>query len=174
MPSRSAESDEEIKAAACHLEVAAVFGAYERLKADRGLIDLGDLVAMPVRLCESFEDVRSHLAHLYEHLLVDEYQDVNRSSVRLLKAIAGDGKNLWAVGDVKQSIYRFRGASAYNMTRFDREDFPGGRRARLTTNYRSSEEIVQAFLGFASEIPSVNATPLDPTNGRASRFVLMV
>jgi hypothetical protein len=88
-----------------------------------------------------------------------------------LKAIAGDGKNLWAVGDVKQSIYRFRGASAYNMTRFDREDFPGGRRARLTTNYRSSEEIVQAFLGFASEIPSVKGSEsgLRAHRGRANR-----
>jgi hypothetical protein len=88
-----------------------------------------------------------------------------------LKAIAGGGQNLWAVGDVKQSIYRFRGASAYNMTRFDREDFPGGRRGRLTTNYRSTEEIVDAFLGFASEIPSVQGADsrLTAKRGRANR-----
>ena len=97
-------------------------------------------------------------AALYEHILVDEYQDVNRSSVRLLKAIAGDGRNLWAVGDVKQSIYRFRGASAFNMARFDREDFKGGRRGRLTRNYRSVGEIVDAFLTFAAEMPSVRGS----------------
>ena len=146
----AASTDEERRAAERQLEVATVFAAYERLKTAKGCIDFGDLVAMPVRLCESFPDVRDHLAGIYEHILVDEYQDVNRSSVRLLRAIAGDGRNLWAVGDVKQSIYRFRGASAFNMSRFDREDFPGGQRGRLKRNYRSVAEVVDAFLTFAS------------------------
>jgi Zn-dependent peptidase ImmA (M78 family) len=130
----SASTDDERRIAERHVEVATVFASYERLKAAGGYIDFGDLVTMPVRLCESSPDVREHLASLYEHILIDEYQDVNRSSVRLLKAIAGDGRNLWAVGDVKQSIYRFRGASSFNMSRFDQEDFPGGRRGRLVTN----------------------------------------
>ena len=109
---------------------------------------------MPVRLCESTPAVREHLAGLYEHILVDEYQDVNRSSVRLLKAIAGDGRNLWAVGDMKQSIYRFRGASSYNMVRFT-EDFTGAKRGQLKKNYRSHEEIVETYLTFASAMPGV-------------------
>ena len=152
----AASTDEERRAAERQLEVATVFATYERLKAAKGCIDFGDLVAMPVRLCESFPDVRDHLAGLYEHILVDEYQDVNRSSVRLLKAIAGNGRNLWAVGDVKQSIYRFRGASAFSMARFDREDFAGGRRGRLKRNYRSVAEVVDAFLTFASGMLSVH------------------
>lgn len=155
-----------------HIEVATVFAAYERIKKAKGLIDFGDLVTMPVRLCESLPDVRDHLASLYEHILVDEYQDVNRSSVRLLKALAGDGRNLWAVGDAKQSIYRFRGASAFNMARFDREDFPGGQRGRLTRNYRSVGEVVDAFLSFAAEIPSVRGTDisLEPDRGKGGRL----
>jgi superfamily I DNA/RNA helicase len=154
----SASTDEERWAAERYLEVATVFAAYEQLKAAKGCIDLGDLVAMPVRLSESLMDVRDHLASLYEHILVDEYQDVNRSSVRLLKAIAGDGRNLWVVGDVKQSIYRFRGASAFNMARFDREDFKGGQRGRLKRNYRSVGEVVDAFLTFALEMPSIRGS----------------
>jgi superfamily I DNA/RNA helicase len=156
----AASTDEERTAAMRHLEVATVFAAYERLKAAKGCIDFGDLVTMPVRLCESLPDVRDHLSGLYEHILVDEYQDVNRSSVRLLKALAGDGRNLWAVGDIKQSIYRFRGASAFNMARFDREDFKAGRRGRLTRNYRSVGEIVETFLTFAAEIPSVRGSDI--------------
>ncbi len=151
----TASTDEERRVAERHIEVATVFDAYERLKAGKGCIDFGDLVAMPVRLCESLPDIRDHLAALYDHILVDEYQDVNRSSVRLLKALAGDGRNLWAVGDVKQSIYRFRGASAFNMARFGLEDFAGGRRGRLKRNYRSVGRVVDAFLTFASGMPSV-------------------
>jgi hypothetical protein len=74
---------------------------------------------------------------------------VNRSSVRLLSALRPNGRNLWMVGDAKQSIYRFRGASSFNMTRFEKEDFFGGKRGRLKRNYRSVPEIVASFSGFA-------------------------
>jgi hypothetical protein len=53
------------------------------------------------------------------------------------------------VGDAKQSIYRFRGASSFNMSRFGKEDFPGGKRGRLKRNYRSAPEIVASFSNFA-------------------------
>jgi superfamily I DNA/RNA helicase/Zn-dependent peptidase ImmA (M78 family) len=168
----AAPGDEEREAASRHLEVATVFAIYERLKAENGCVDFGDLVAVPVRLCELHADIRAHLAARYEHVLVDEYQDVNRSSVRLLKAICGDGRNLWVVGDVKQSIYRFRGASAYNMTRFASEDFPGATHGRLITNYRSRQEVVDAFLTFASEIPSVRGTEVGLAAERGAGGVL--
>ncbi|MCG3138759.1 MAG: ATP-dependent DNA helicase Rep [Phycisphaerae bacterium] len=149
-----AGDDRERLQSECHLEVAKVFAAYEKLKLDAGSIDFGDLVALPVRLLETHEDVRAHLASRYKHILVDEFQDVNRSSVRLLKALAGNGRNLWVVGDVKQSIYRFRGASSFNVARFGREDFGGGERRRLTRNYRSVKEIVDVFSTFAAVMPS--------------------
>lgn len=131
------------------IEVARVYAAYESLKQQSECIDFGDLVSLPVKLLEENEAIRSHIQSTYEHVLVDEYQDVNHSSVRLLKAICGEGENLWAVGDAKQSIYRFRGASSFNMTRFGNEDFPGGMRYRLKTNYRSVPVIVSAFSRFA-------------------------
>ncbi len=132
------------------IEVAQVYYIYERLKQKEGYIDFGDLVLLPVQLLEGNDAVRQHLANRYDHVLVDEYQDVNRSSVRLLQAICGHGENLWVVGDAKQSIYRFRGASSFNMTRFGQEDFPGGQRSRLKQNYRSVHEVVSAFSEFAS------------------------
>lgn len=156
----SAESEDDRVAAERCLEVATVFAAYEHIKAAAGSVDFGDLVALPVRLCEAHDDVREHLTGTYRHILVDEFQDVNRSSVRLLKALAGDGRNLWAVGDVKQSIYRFRGASSFNVARFGREDFGAGRRQRLTRNYRSIKEIIDAFTAFASDMPSNRGTDI--------------
>lgn len=152
----TASTPEEKEAAQRSQEVATVFEAYEKAKLEKGCIDFGDLVAMPVRLCEMFQDVREHLASLYEHVFVDEFQDVNRSSIRLLKAITNGGENLWAVGDAKQSIYRFRGASSFNMSRFGRDDFPGGERGRLSINYRSVAEVRDAFLHFASGMQVVN------------------
>lgn len=134
------------------LEVAEVYRCYERLKQASQCVDFGDLVSLPVRLLERNAAVREHLSREYDHVLVDEYQDVNRSSVLLLKALCGDGENLWVVGDAKQSIYRFRGASSFNMRRFGREDFPGGTRGRLKKNYRSTPEIVDRCSLFATNM----------------------
>jgi superfamily I DNA/RNA helicase len=130
-------------------EVARVYAAYEQLKRNAHCVDFGDLVALPVKLLETDAAIRATLQAQYDHVLVDEYQDVNRSSVRLLSTLRPSGRNLWMVGDAKQSIYRFRGASSFNMTRFGKEDFPGGKRGRLKRNYRSVPEIVASFSGFA-------------------------
>jgi len=148
MATAATATEDRIAAERC-AEVAVVFKAYEQLKRDRTCLDFGDLVSMPVRLCESNAEVREHLKSRYQHILVDEFQDVNRASIRLLQAIAGGGENLWVVGDAKQSIYRFRGASSFNVARFGVQDFPGGQRGRLVTNYRSTKEITDAFVAFA-------------------------
>lgn len=142
------------------LEVSLLFETYERLMASKQLIDFGDLVARPVRLVESDDEVRAALRARHQHVLVDEYQDVNRASVRLLKAIAGDGRNLWVVGDARQSIYRFRGASATNMALFA-ADFPGGLVRQLGVNYRSVQEVVDVFTAFSRTMKaSVGSLPL--------------
>jgi len=147
---QKAASDEERVEAEKAIEVARVYAAYEVLKRKANCVDFGDLVLMPVRLLEGHSAIRAHCQAQYDHVLVDEYQDVNRSSIRLLTALRGQGDNLWVVGDAKQSIYRFRGASSFNLARFGREDFPGGLSGHLEQNYRSVSEIVGAFSEFAS------------------------
>lgn len=144
-----ASTEEETEAAQKALEVAHVYARYETLKREHNCIDFGDLVWLPVKLVESNEDILQHLADTYSHVLVDEYQDVNRSSVRLLTALCGTGENLWVVGDAKQSIYRFRGASSFNVSRFGKDDFPSGKTDKLKINYRSLKPIVDAYSEFA-------------------------
>lgn len=146
---RSATTEEEVIAAERCLEVAQVYAAYEAIKTSLGAVDFGDLVALPATLLEKDAGVRDQLRTLYAHVLVDEYQDVNRAGVRLLKALKPDGDGLWVVGDAKQSIYRFRGASSFNMSRFGSEDFSGGLITGLKSNYRSYQEICDQFVGFA-------------------------
>ncbi|WP_068083754.1 UvrD-helicase domain-containing protein [Novosphingobium rosa] len=153
---KEASSDEARILADKAAEVALVYEAYEHLKQSRQAIDFGDLVSIPVRLLEGDEKARGDLQQTYDHILVDEYQDVNRSSIRLLTALKPAGRGLWAVGDAKQSIYRFRGASSFNMSRFGSEDFAEGVRGRLTENYRSSREIVDAFSTFAAKMKVVD------------------
>ena len=160
MAQRCGTDAEAMKSAEKCMEVALVYETYERLMTARQLIDFGDLVAKPVRLVETDAEVRSSLRARHKHVLVDEYQDVNRSSVRLLKAIVGDGRDLWVVGDARQSIYRFRGASATNMVQFTL-DFPGAQVAQLGINYRSRQEIVDVFTAFSGTMKaSTGSMPL--------------
>ncbi len=133
----AAMDDDTVQAAEKAAEVAHVYGVYQAALESRGALDFGDLIARSVALlgAES-HGVGASVRGTYPHVLVDEYQDVNRASAVLLAALAGDGRGLWVVGDARQSIYRFRGATPSNMVRFT-EDFPGGRVLRLSTNYRS-------------------------------------
>ena len=146
----AAVTPEQAVAADRASEVSYVYRVYEEIKRQAGCVDFGDLVLLPVQLLERNAAVRAHLQGTYDHVLVDEYQDVNRSSVRLLTALKPNGWNLWVVGDTKQSIYRFRGASSFSMSRFGNEDFGGGHSASLECNYRSVPEVVDLFSEFAA------------------------
>ena len=138
------EVDARIAAAKC-LEIADIYDLYEEALRKHGGVDFGDLIMRPARLLEDDEAVRIGVQLRHRHVLVDEYQDVNRASARLLKTVAGDGERLWAVGDARQSIYRFRGASSENMIRFA-SDYPGAAIDQLGVNYRSTGQIVHSFV----------------------------
>lgn len=144
----AAETDEAKAKAYEQIEVARVYARYEEIKGALPRLDFGDLVALPAKLLTEHDDVRAELSSNYTHVLVDEYQDVNRGSVELLKRLRPTGEHLWAVGDAKQSIYRFRGASSVNLANFAK-DFGGAKDGRLTLNYRSTDEIVKTFSKFA-------------------------
>ena len=147
-----ATTDDAREAAERTAEVARVYETYEAVKRRRGCVDFGDLVSLPVLLLERNAEVRTQLAAQYAHVLVDEYQDVNRASVRLLTALRPNGRDLWVVGDARQSVYRFRGASSYNMARFGTADFSGAVRHNLDRNFRSVAEVVDACTAFASRM----------------------
>jgi len=149
------------------VEVAQVYEVYEKILNEKGMVDFGDLVAMPVRLVENDADARAVLASRHRHIVVDEYQDVNRASVRLLQQLCQPGNRIWVVGDARQSIYRFRGASSANMASFA-TDFSGAEAAPLAVNYRSTQEIITTFQAFAQTmLASHPALPvdLDPKRG---------
>ncbi|MBL4795972.1 MAG: UvrD-helicase domain-containing protein [Oleispira sp.] len=152
----SAVSPEEIENSEKCLEVAKFYRRYEELKTANSYLDFGDLVGKAVKFLEGNLVAKEAVAAKWDHVLIDEYQDVNRASIRLLKALKPDGQNLWVVGDARQSIYRFRGASSFNVPRFCSDDFPLGDSLQLSQNYRSSQEICDTFSYFGKEGLSVS------------------
>jgi DNA helicase II / ATP-dependent DNA helicase PcrA len=153
------------------LEVAQVYEVYEQALRARRAVDFGDLVMRPALLLEMDEAVQAAVHLRHRHVLVDEYQDVNRASGRLLRAVAGNGRRLWVVGDSRQSIYRFRGASSANMTAFIGE-YPDVAVGQLSINHRSSQEIVDAVVGFAPHMgASQGMLPLALTADRGSTAI---
>ncbi len=147
MQNRAANPEDQEESAKAR-EVAQVYKIYQETLRSRRSVDFGDLIMRPTLLIESDEAVRTAVRLRHRHVLVDEYQDVNRASARLLRGVAGDGNRLWVVGDARQSIYRFRGASSINMVRFAGE-YAGAVVDRLGVNYRSSQEIINAFTAIA-------------------------
>lgn len=158
-------AEKAVAAAEKTLEAAAVYEAYEGLLRRHSCMDFADLVMRTTVLVESDEDVRRSFWERYAEILVDEYQDVNRACARLLQALQGPETTLWAVGDSRQSIYRFRGASSLNMGRFER-DFPSGKRTALEWNYRSSEHIVALCRTFAAAMDRRQVASEEPTEKR--------
>ncbi len=143
-----ATTPDETEAAEKAVEVARVYRKYQDVLDREHLLDFGDLIYKSVSLLRTHVDVRDTLRSTYRHVLVDEYQDVNRASGLFLKELAGAGAGLWVVGDTRQAIYRFRGAAPANMRRFG-EDFPGAKLKSLRYNYRSQPAIVDVFAGLA-------------------------
>ena len=130
------------------IEVAEVFATYETILREESVVDFADLIVWPVKLLQEHPEVGEALREQYKCILIDEYQDVNRASGVLLKVLAGDGNTLWVVGDARQSIYRFRGASPLNIRNFER-DFPEAKRLSLDVNYRSQDSVVRIVEAFA-------------------------
>ena len=149
------EDEEKTIAAKKCLEVADVYDLYEKTLAERGAIDFGDLIMRPATLLENSEAIKIELQLRHRHILVDEYQDVNRASARLVKLLSADAKRLWVVGDARQSIYRFRGASSANMARFS-DDYDDPKIDKLEINYRSSKQIVDSFVTTAPKMSASN------------------
>jgi DNA helicase-2/ATP-dependent DNA helicase PcrA len=157
----AAVTEDEIEAAEKALEVAHIYSEYQSRLEQEGLLDYGDLIAKSVQLLKQFPDVQKEVAASYREVLVDEYQDVNRACAYLLMQIAGSGGHLWVVGDVRQSIYRFRGAAPHNMRAFS-QDFPGGRTLPLLRNYRSRPAILAVLNHLAPQMLATRGAPFLP------------
>jgi DNA helicase II / ATP-dependent DNA helicase PcrA len=115
--------------------------AYHGYKRANGLMDYDDLLARTIELCLADVGTHRQIATGNRHVLVDEYQDTNRTQAQLVQLFCHVHGNVTAVGDDAQSIYGFRGADHRNILQFP-EVFPGASVYKLEHNYRSTQPIL--------------------------------
>jgi DNA helicase-2/ATP-dependent DNA helicase PcrA len=123
--------------------VADVYELYQRRLHSSNAVDFDDLLMLTVEVLERFPDARKRWQKAFRYVLVDEYQDTNHAQYRLLQLLAGEHRNVFAVGDPDQSIYAFRGADIRNILEFER-DFGGAKTIALEQNYRSTNSVLRA------------------------------
>lgn len=124
-------------------ELLLLYRTYQQTLREKRLFDFEDMIVESVAALESNEDMLRDLQETYQYILADEHQDVNEAQNKILELLAHfhDRPNIFAVGDEKQSIYRFQGASLDNFLYFE-DRFPGTTIISLTENYRSTKEIL--------------------------------
>ena len=116
---------------------------YETKLRQANALDFDDLLLKTVELFYKAAEVCEQYNRRFEYVLVDEYQDTNRTQYQLIRQLTLMHQNLCVVGDEDQSIYRWRGADIQNILSFEK-DYPNARTVRLEQNYRSTQKILDA------------------------------
>jgi DNA helicase-2/ATP-dependent DNA helicase PcrA len=153
-------------------EIASVFATIERMLEERNLGTFSHMITRAHELLHAEAAVLARGQARARFILVDEFQDANFAQVKILAALAGRARNVFAVGDPDQAIYRFRGASSAAFGLFHRH-FPGASTVWLEKNQRSTTPILQCAFALIQKNPPVFAggarprgrpesSPLDP------------
>ncbi len=150
------EPNQALSTAQNELEVTAakLYSEYQRQLAVYNGVDFDDLILLPVKTLEKNPSIHEKWQNKIHYLLVDEYQDTNKSQYRLVQLLAGKQGRLTAVGDDHQSIYAWRGAEAENLMLLQ-QDYPNLKVIKLEQNYRSSSIILRASNQLISHNPSL-------------------
>jgi ATP-dependent DNA helicase UvrD/PcrA len=132
-----------------HEAISALFKSYTARKRELGVVDLDDLL-LYWRALAADDVIGRRMAGAFDHVLVDEYQDVNGLQVDVVRALAAGGPAITAVGDDFQAIYSFRSASAGHILDFP-EHFPGASVVALERNYRSTQPVLDVANALAEQ-----------------------
>jgi DNA helicase-2/ATP-dependent DNA helicase PcrA len=169
--------------------MAETYRRYRRALAANNALDFDDLLLLPVQLLRQNEQVRGYWHRRFRHVLVDEYQDTNRTQYELLKLLVTDGqdpaafeawqgRSVFVVGDADQSIYSFRAADFTILMGFQ-EDFGDGvadeatrTMVKLEENYRSTATILQAANALIANNRERIDKVLKPTRGEGELLTL--
>jgi DNA helicase-2/ATP-dependent DNA helicase PcrA len=127
-------------------ELQIVYALYQKALLKKKLYDFTDMIMQFVEVAENNEEFASILREQYQYVLVDEHQDTNEGQNRIIEVLTsvndiGKDPNLFTVGDDKQAIYRFQGASVENFLHF-KQKFDSATIINLENNYRSAQGIL--------------------------------
>lgn len=126
-----------------------IYEAYEEARRRTGGLDFDDMLKECEEFLQKDAGQRTYWQNRFEHILIDEFQDINYRQYSIVKILAEKHRNIFAVGDDDQAIYGFRGARPACMKQFVQEF--GAKQILLRTNYRSHQDIVEASLAVIGE-----------------------
>ncbi|MDI6640918.1 MAG: ATP-dependent DNA helicase [Elusimicrobiota bacterium] len=138
---KKSDTKEDKEKSAKQLEIGNIYKKYEELKLKNNFIDFGDQVILTLKLFREHKDVLLKYQQKYKYILIDEFQDTNYSQFELSKLLAESHRNITAVADDDQSIYKFRGACLSNVLGF-KNFYQDAKIITLTENYRSTQSIL--------------------------------
>ena len=124
-------------------KIADIYDLYQKRLKENNAIDFDDIINYTIEILQDNEDIREYYCDKFKYVLVDEYQDTNKSQFTLVTILASKYKNITVVGDNDQGIYSFRGADISNILNFEK-DFPGTKIIKLEQNYRCTGNILKA------------------------------
>ena len=153
--------------------VALGYERYEEFMRRSRRMDFDDLLLYTVRLLEKNEFIRGALQKRFRYILVDEYQDTNEPQFKVVRLLSQIHRNLCVVGDDDQSIYSWRGADITKILNFGKH-YPEALTVTLETNYRSSQEILDAANKVIVNNPTRHAKTLRSHAGRGELVQLVV
>ena len=139
--------DEQVKA------IGKAMAMYRRLQIQQAKVDFSHLEWLAFDLLSRHPGAQKEFRAKFEYVMVDEYQDTNYIQEQLILTLANEDRNIAVVGDVDQSIYRFRGATTQNIMEFpQRVGKPKLKPINLGINYRSSQQIIDVYQGYRDTI----------------------
>ncbi len=136
-----AKEDDDKENAAKTLEIATFYNQYQNFIRQQGCLDFADLIFYTLRLLEKRPSVLKKYQERFKYVMVDEFQDTNYAQSKLVHMLAAGHKNIVAVGDDDQAIYKWRGASLSNILQFEAK-YSETKKVVLTQNYRSLQPVL--------------------------------
>ena len=145
--------------------IARVYSLVEQEKERRRLYDFDDMIVLAVRLLRTDRQARGRWQAAFEHVLVDEYQDIEPAQELLVRMLAAPHDDLFVVGDEDQTLYGWRRASVHRMIDLDAA-YPALRRVALEHNYRCTPEVIAASAALIAHNRLRFAKAIKPAAGR--------
>ena len=150
-------------------QIAKIYKQYQKALRASNALDFDDIIMRTVELLRDNGEVRERYAQRFRYVSVDEFQDTNEAQFKLVALLSSGHRNIMAVGDDDQSIYRFRGATVENILGFDRS-YRDASVVKLEQNYRSTQTILEAANSVISHNEGRRGKTLWTNNGAGERI----
>ncbi len=162
----------ELKQIDKNKELARVYARYEEELSRNRWYDWSDMIMEVVRELETNEDLLRTLQEQHQYVLVDEHQDTNNAQNRVTELLCNfhPNPNIFVVGDEKQAIFRFQGASLENFAHF-KKLYPNAELIILEENYRSTQSILDSAQDIISKSVHATSAPLRSTAGHPEKKI---